>query len=87
MTAQTYDIAGLLERLGIEVERRTRGNYVCPCPFHQDRHPSFAIAEDTGKWICFAGCGQGSVLGLVMQRESISMAAAWRLLADYREGD
>jgi len=39
----------------------------CPCPFHEDRSPSFYVNLQTGAWICHAGCGHGSFLQL-MQR-------------------
>ena len=31
------------------------------CPFHVDSAPSCAINVDKGLWICFRGCGQGSL--------------------------
>ena len=31
------------------------------CPFHIDSHASCAINTDKGVWICFAGCGEGSL--------------------------
>ena len=37
-----------------------------PCPLHQDRVASCAINLDKGVWICFAGCGQGSLTGLLV---------------------
>jgi putative DNA primase/helicase len=30
------------------------------CPFHEDTNESFSFNEDTGLWICFAGCGEGN---------------------------
>lgn len=55
-----------LERLGIKIKSRmASGNYMCWCPFHEDKHPSFAIHENTGLYICFA-CGEkGSWKNLV----------------------
>lgn len=31
------------------------------CPFHEDFVRSFSMNRDTGKWICFAGCGGGGL--------------------------
>jgi len=31
------------------------------CPFHSDTQPSCSINTEKGVWICFAGCGQGSL--------------------------
>lgn len=35
------------------------------CPFHDDRSPSFSLNVETGLYICFRGCGQGTFLQLV----------------------
>ena len=35
--------------------------FVGICPFHDDTHLSCSINLDKGVWICFAGCGQGSL--------------------------
>jgi DNA primase len=37
-----------------------------PCPLHSDRVASCAINLDKGVWICFAGCGSGSLQGLLV---------------------
>tara|TARA_R110000824_G_scaffold176701_1_gene355844 strand:- start:645 stop:1505 length:861 start_codon:yes stop_codon:yes gene_type:complete len=34
---------------------------VIKCPFHDDVHASCSINVDKGQWICFRGCGQGSL--------------------------
>lgn len=44
----------------VELSPSGRGH----CPFHDDEHPSFS-ASDTG-WICYAGCGSGSVIDFYM---------------------
>ena len=31
------------------------------CPFHEDSRQSCSINLEKGVWICFAGCGQGSL--------------------------
>lgn len=62
-----YDVERILDALMIEVERHSQGNYICCCPFHEDRHPSFAVTDDTGAWVCYAGCGEGNIVELVMR--------------------
>ena len=37
------------------------------CPFHDDNVQSCAINLVKGVWICFAGCGQGSLYGFFMK--------------------
>jgi len=41
------------------------GEYQITCPLHDERRPSCSINVDTGKWICFAGCGAGDIQLLV----------------------
>ena len=42
------------------------------CPFHSDNVQSCAINLDKGVWICFAGCGQGSLFGFFMKYLNLS---------------
>lgn len=35
------------------------------CPFHNDNHRSFSFNRFSGGWICFAGCGKGSVTDFI----------------------
>ena len=37
------------------------------CPFHEDNVQSCAVNLAKGVWICFAGCGQGSLYGFFMK--------------------
>lgn len=57
---QATDWISLLLSVNIDVpiERSEFNTY---CPFHADSQPSCSINVDKGVWICFAGCGQGSL--------------------------
>ena len=51
----------------------------CPLGLHPDRHPSFAMRQDTGRWKCFS-CGEhGDLPELVMALlgEDFKGAAQW----------
>lgn len=76
------DIETVLDALMIDVERHANGNYVCNCPFHEDNHPSFAVHDETGAWICYAGCGEGNLTALVMRVLGANAKSAKRWLAD-----
>tara|TARA_R110000765_G_scaffold210659_1_gene315808 strand:- start:844 stop:1704 length:861 start_codon:yes stop_codon:yes gene_type:complete len=52
--------ASLLLDAGIDVPLE-RDQFNISCPFHLDELPSCSINVLVGKWICFAGCGQGSL--------------------------
>lgn len=61
------DIREVLDALGISVEREGVSDFYARCPFHEDKDPSFAVQRETGMWICYAGCGGGSLIALVSQ--------------------
>ena len=49
-----------LQKVGIDVPLGTE-EFSVKCPFHDDNVASCAINIEKGVWICFAGCGQGSL--------------------------
>ena len=56
--------SNLLLDAGIDVPLE-RDQFNISCPFHVDELPSCSINVSLGKWICFAGCGQGSLVTLL----------------------
>ena len=53
------DWYSIVVEYGVSVPDETEFNILCP--FHDDTHLSCSINLDKGVWICFAGCGQGSL--------------------------
>ena len=58
----TTDWASLLLDAGINIPLDGKTEYSITCPFHMDTSPSLSINIEQGLWICFAGCGQGSLM-------------------------
>jgi|TARA_Y100000034_G_C6844715_1_gene382535 DNA primase len=56
--------SNLLLDAGIDVPLE-RDQFNISCPFHIDELPSCSINVALGKWICFAGCGQGSLVSFL----------------------
>ena len=56
--------SSLLLDAGIDVPLE-RDQFNISCPFHIDDLPSCSINVTLGKWICFAGCGQGSLVNFI----------------------
>ena len=56
--------SNLLLDAGIDVPLE-RDQFNISCPFHVDELPSCSINVTLGKWICFAGCGQGSLVTFI----------------------
>ena len=64
----------------IQIKRRGR-NYVCNCPFHSEKTPSFTVFPDTQSFYCF-GCGAGGdVITFIMKSENLDFMEAVKLLA------
>lgn len=53
------DWNSVLLEYGVDVPYKSQ--FTIHCPFHEDRRESCAINVDKGVWVCFAGCGQGSL--------------------------
>lgn len=76
---QPQSIDHVLGILGID-GRVIGGEMSACCPLHNDRRPSFSINLETGLWICHAGCGAGSVAGLVAEVTGVRFRRAKRWL-------
>ena len=57
-------------------------NYICLCPFHNEKTPSFTVFAESGRFQCF-GCGEkGDAITFLMKNENLSYPAAVKKLAD-----
>ena len=65
------DRAGVLLDIGIDIPLQ-KSQIITLWPFHDDSRDSCSINVDKGVWICFRGCGQGSLRGFVKRILNIS---------------
>jgi len=63
---QTIDWTKVLLAADINIPLN-RTEFSTLCPFHSDSRASCSINLDKGVWICFAGCGQGSLKTFVQK--------------------
>lgn len=62
--------------------KKSGSGYMCCCPFHREKTPSFHISPEKQLYHCF-GCGVGgSVLQFVMAAENLDFPDAVRFLAE-----
>lgn len=61
--------------------KRTGGNYVGLCPFHNEKTPSFTVSKTKQLFHCF-GCGEGGdAISFIMKMENLSFIDAVKFLA------
>lgn len=75
------NVRTILQSRGIRIdERKSKGDYLILCPFHDDKNASCSINKEKGFFYCWA-CGEkGSVAKLVGKLDGISEKEAWKLL-------
>tara|TARA_Y100000310_G_scaffold70845_1_gene66594 strand:+ start:578 stop:1444 length:867 start_codon:yes stop_codon:yes gene_type:complete len=77
----SIDWVNTLLDVGIDIPI-DRPQVTIQCPFHDDTHDSCSINTDDGKWICFRGCGQGSLRTFVQRILGLDKLAVDKYLMD-----
>ncbi|WP_192821748.1 DNA primase [Rufibacter sp. LB8] len=74
--------ADIVEVVGDYVSLKRKGqNLWAPCPFHNEKSPSFSVAPNKGIYKCF-GCGKaGNSVQFIMDIEGTSYVEALKFLA------
>ena len=78
------DWAQALLNLGIDVPVGTDEISIL-CPFHHDTSESCSINIDKGVWICFAGCGQGSLKSFIQEYKEWDFKQVNNYLVNYKD--
>lgn len=82
-TEEIKNRLNIVEVVQSYVRLEKAGNYwKAPCPFHQERTPSFVVNEERNMWHCF-GCNKGGdAFAFIMEIENIDFREALEMLAD-----
>lgn len=68
-------VKDVLESYGLQFLRKG-SSYVCCCPLHNEKTPSFSLNIRRNTWHCF-GCGKGgSAIDFIMERDNLSFHEA-----------
>ena len=68
-------LVDLIEKEGIHLTRKGK-THVGLCPFHEEKHPSFTVYEDSNHFICF-GCGEkGDAIDFIKKLKGFSFKEA-----------
>ena len=80
---QVLDRADIVEVISAALTLKQTGrNFKAPCPFHNEKTPSFVVNPDKQIFHCF-GCGAGgNVVSFLMQQDHLSFPEAIRVLAE-----
>lgn len=81
--AEVQSRNNIVDVVGQYVKLEKKGaNYMCCCPFHNEKTPSLSVSPSRQMYKCF-GCGEaGGVFTFLMKYENISFPEAVKLLAD-----
>ena len=74
----------IVEVVGSYVNLQKAGrSFKAPCPFHNEKTPSFYVHPDRQSWHCFGACSTGGdVISFVARKENLDFMGALRLLAE-----
>ncbi|MGE3961305.1 MAG: DNA primase [Dehalococcoidia bacterium] len=76
------DIVDVVSSYVPELKKAGR-TFKAPCPFHNERTPSFVVDPERQTWHCFGACSTGGdVIEFVRRREGLDFKEALRLCAD-----
>ena len=71
-----HPLAGFCESRGLELRRNgPEGQFVCLCPLHAEKTPSFTIYSD-GRYYCFGCGGHGDIMDLCAKLDGLSLTEA-----------
>ena len=78
--ARRIPIMEIVERLDLGEQKRSGGQVLIRCPFHDDRRPSFSINPKKSVWYCHPCAEGGDAIKLWQRVRKVGFADAIRQL-------
>ncbi len=75
------DVAGRKVTWDRKKSNPAKGDWWAPCPFHQEKTPSFHVDDRKGFYYCFGCHAKGDAISFVKELENVSFIEAVRILA------
>lgn len=75
------DVAGRKVTWDRKKSNPAKGDWWAPCPFHQEKTPSFHVDDRKGFYYCFGCHAKGDAISFVTELENVSFIEAVRILA------
>jgi len=79
---KSIPLVALLQKQGFDLKKHGK-DYVCCCPFHDDKTPSLVVTPSKNLWNCLGACGiGGDNIQWMMQLEQIGFRKAVEMLME-----
>ncbi len=75
------DVAGRKVTWDRKKSNPAKGDWWAPCPFHQEKTPSFHVDDRKGFYYCFGCHAKGDAISFVTELENVSFIEAVKILA------
>lgn len=76
------DIKRLFESRGIALKKSGRTEFVCRCPFHNEKTPSCHVYPDEQRYYCYGCHAKGDSIDFLKEFDKLSFVDAVELLAE-----
>lgn len=75
------DVVGRKVMWDSRKSQTSKGEYWAPCPFHQEKTPSFKVDDRKGYYYCFGCQAKGDMITFVRETENLGFMEAVELIA------